>query len=96
MKTPIGIAMLVLVPVLAGCGGTTLDDKSLEEALPHDLRPAVSEPIKSASCPSGIDVEKGKEFSCVITLESGKKETVRLRLTDAKADYEFLSLSPNK
>jgi Domain of unknown function (DUF4333) len=86
----------VSVSVLAGCGGTTLDDKSLEEALPHDLRPAVSEPIKSASCPSGIDVEKGKEFDCEIVLADGTRETVRLRLTDDKADYEFLSLRPSK
>jgi hypothetical protein len=82
--------------LLAGCGGTTLDTQNLEETLPKDLRPVVSSPVKSASCPSDIDVEKGKEFSCKIVLVDGTKKTVHLRLTDDKADYEFLNLSSDK
>jgi hypothetical protein len=96
MKT---LAVLVAMSVglaVAGCGGTELDSKKLEEALPHDLAPVVSSPIKSASCPSGVDVEKGKKFSCEIVLANGKTETAHLKLTNDNADYEFLSLSPNK
>ena len=31
-----------------------------------------------------------------LVLKSGKKETVHLRLTDENADYEFLSVTPQK
>jgi Domain of unknown function (DUF4333) len=93
---PILVSAVLAVLVLSGCGGTQLDNKKLEETLPHDLRPVVSEPIKSASCPSGIDVEKGVKFDCQIVLENGKKETVHLKLTDDNADYEFISVSPQK
>jgi len=96
MRTRLALLVIPVAVALAGCGSTQLDDQDLEETLPHDLKPVVSEPIVSASCPSGIDVEKGVKFSCEITLKSGKKETVHLRLTDDKADYEFLSLSPSK
>jgi Domain of unknown function (DUF4333) len=95
MKTLIALGAASLL-VLAGCGGTVLDSKSFEETLPHDLRTVVPAPIVSASCPSGVEVEKGKRFSCEITLKGGRKETAHLRLTDEKADYEFISLSPSK
>jgi hypothetical protein len=96
MRTRLALFAVPLALALPGCGSTQLDNQDLEETLPHDLKPVVSEPIVAASCPSGIDVEKGVKFSCVITLKSGTKETVHLRLTDDKADYEFLSLSPSK
>jgi hypothetical protein len=95
MKTLIALASLSAL-FIAGCGGTELDSQKLEETLPHDLRTVVSEPIKSAECPSGVDVEKGVKFECTIVLKSGKKETVHLKLTDSDADYEFLSVTPQK
>ncbi len=95
MKTLIALSAASVL-VLAGCGGTQLDAQKLEETLPHDLRVVVSEPIVSARCPSGIDIEKGKKFNCQITLKSGKMQTAHLMLIDDQADYEFLSLSSSK
>jgi hypothetical protein len=95
MKTLIALAAVSAV-VLAGCGSTELDSEKLEQTLPHDLAPVLPEPAKSASCPSGIEVEKGKKFSCVIVLKGGKKVTAHLKLINEDADYEFLSLSPTK
>jgi Domain of unknown function (DUF4333) len=91
---------LVLLAVfglaLVGCGETVLDNQKLEETLPHDLRSSVSEPVKSASCPSGVEVEKDKIFSCEIVLASGKKETVKLKFLNDEADYGIVSLTPKK
>jgi hypothetical protein len=95
MKT---LVALVAVSALAliGCGGTELDSKKLEETLPQDLRTAVPSKIVSADCPSGVEVEKGKIFSCQVVLADGKKETVKLRFLNEDADYEFVGLSSNK
>jgi hypothetical protein len=95
MKTLMSLAAASAL-VLAGCGGTELDSQKLEEALPKDLSTVVSSPIKSASCPSGIEVEKGKTFTCEVVLADGKKKTVKLRFLNDDADYEFVGLSANK
>jgi hypothetical protein len=97
LGVPICVLAAVAGLVLAGCGGgTELDSGKLEETLPHDLRHAVNEPIKSASCPSGIKVEKGNEFTCEIVLASGEKKTAKLKLLNEEADYAFLGFSSNK
>jgi NAD(P)H-hydrate repair Nnr-like enzyme with NAD(P)H-hydrate epimerase domain len=95
MKTFVAFAA-ALTLVLAGCGGTELDSQKLEETLPKDLRAAVPSKIVAADCPSGIEVEKGKTFSCQVVLAEGKKETVKLRFLNEDADYEFVGLSSNK
>jgi hypothetical protein len=95
MKTLVAL-VAVFGLVLAGCGETVLDNQKLEETLPHDLRSSVSEPVKSASCPSGVQVEKGKTFSCEIVLAGGKKETVKLKFLNDEADYGIVSLTPKK
>jgi Domain of unknown function (DUF4333) len=95
MKTLAALAA-ALALVLVGCGGTELDSKKLEETLPKDLRTAVSSKIVSADCPSGVEVEKGKTFSCQVVLADGKKKTVKLRFINEDADYEFVGLSSNK
>ena len=89
-------AIATAAAALNGCGGTELDSQKLEETLPHDLRTAVPSKIVSADCPSGIEVEKGKTFSCKIVLADGKKESVKLRFLNEDADYEFVGLSSNK
>jgi Domain of unknown function (DUF4333) len=95
MKTLL-VLVAALALALAGCGETVLDNTKLEETLPHDLRKSVSEPIKSASCPSGVKVEKHKKFSCEIVLKSGKKETVELEFLNDEADYGVVSITPGK
>jgi Domain of unknown function (DUF4333) len=89
-------ALSVVLLALSGCGETVLDNQKLEETLPHDLRSSVPEPIKSASCPSDIKVEKKKKFECEIVLKSGKKDTVKLEFLNDEADYGVVSISPNK
>jgi hypothetical protein len=100
MKTLVALLTVLVLAVaasaVAGCGETVLDDKKLEETLPHDLRSSVPEPVKSASCPSGVKVEKKKTFSCEIVLKSGKKETVKLEFLNDNADYGIVSISANK
>ena len=95
MKTPIAL-LAALALVLVSCGGTELDSKKLEETLPHDLSTAVHSKVVSADCPSGVEVEKGKTFSCQVVLADGKKKTVKLRFINEDADYEFVGLSSNK
>jgi hypothetical protein len=95
MKTSI-VLFAALALVVAGCGGTELDSKKLEETLPHDLKAAVPSKIVSANCPSGVEVEKGKTFTCQVVLANGQKKTVKLKFLNEDADYEFVGLSSNK
>lgn len=94
----VGAALVLAVAAVsaAGCGETVLDSQKLEETLPHDLRSSVSEPVKSASCPSDIEVEKGKVFSCVVTLKSGEEEIAELKFLNDEADYGIVAIKPKK
>jgi hypothetical protein len=90
------LALATAAVTVAGCGETILDSENLEETLPKDLKTYVSSPVESATCPTDLEVEKGKKFSCEITLKSGEKQTVILEFLNDDADYGIVSLKPDK
>lgn len=79
-----------------GCGGTVIDDSKTEASIEQNLERSLGRKVKGVECPSGVDVEKGAEFSCTIALEGGKVETATMKILNEDADIELSRLQPSK
>jgi hypothetical protein len=96
-----GACCALAVAVLAafgasGCGGTVIDDAKTEASLERNLEKSAGKRVDSVACPSDVDVEKGAEFTCTVTLVGGKEETAKLRVLNEDADIELSDLEPAK
>jgi NAD(P)H-hydrate repair Nnr-like enzyme with NAD(P)H-hydrate epimerase domain len=89
-------AALVLAASAFGCGGTALDDKKTEDQIKDSVEKAKGGQVTSVDCPSGVDIEPGKVFSCTVTLQGGKTETAKLKIRDEDANLDFFDLEPSK
>ena len=79
------VTAAALTALLAsGCGTGRLEiDHKKAEQLARQIG-ATKEPVKSASCPSGIKAEKGKDFECDLTYTSGAKAKITIHQLDSK------------
>ncbi len=95
--SPIGrlsaLAALALAALLAsGCGETVIDSVKTEGAIEANLEKATGRKVSSVACPSGVEVEAGTTFECTVALQSGKEETVTLRIINSDADVELTKI----
>ncbi|HEU4598863.1 MAG TPA: DUF4333 domain-containing protein [Solirubrobacterales bacterium] len=98
-KGRIAAVLAIAVAALAaadGCGKTVIDDAKTEGAIEHNLESGLNKKVKSVDCPSGVEVKKGAEFDCTVTLAGGKTETAVLRVLNDEADVELVRLSAAK
>jgi len=92
-----GVAAAVLLAVLlgvAGCGETVIDDVKTEDAIEQNLEDSLGKKVASVDCPSGVEVEQGVSFDCLVSLAGGKRETVTLKIRNEDADVEVTGLEP--
>jgi hypothetical protein len=90
------LAPLAAVALLAaGCGGTVIDQKKVEEQVKASSENARGAKVASVECPSGVSVDPGATFTCAVKFSSGKEATAKLRIRDKEADLDFEELSPN-
>jgi hypothetical protein len=104
MKIRLALLGVPIALTLAGCGGgTILETENIEAQAKSDLekklpqRPDVEkrlgisadESIKAVHCPSSLDVEVGKTFTCRIEFANGKAATEGFEIVDKEADVHY-------
>ena len=89
-------ALAVLALALAGCGETVIDDVKTEDTIEQNLEQSSGSKVESVDCPSGVEVEKGATFECVVTRPGGEEEIATLRIRNDDADISLVDLSSNK
>jgi hypothetical protein len=98
MRSSSCLAILVAVAAVAavGCGETVIDSTKTEEQLQSGLKKEQGLKVKSADCPSGVEVKPGTTFTCTVTLAGGETQTATLKIRNEDADLTLVDLSPNK
>jgi NAD(P)H-hydrate repair Nnr-like enzyme with NAD(P)H-hydrate epimerase domain len=79
-----------------GCGETVIDPAKTEDAIEANLEQASGLKVTSVDCPSGVEVETGATFECVVEQAGGKEETATLKIRNEDADVSLVDLSANK
>jgi Domain of unknown function (DUF4333) len=90
---PLGAVALVVAIAFAGCGETVIDSTKTEEALEANLSRSLNEDVAAVSCPSDVEVEKGKTFSCSVKLKKGAEQTATLKILNEDADVSVINLN---
>jgi len=88
----LGAIALVAALVFAGCGDTVLDATKTEEQLQASLSKSLGEKVSSVDCPSDIEVEKGKTFTCSVKMQKGEDQTVTLEIRNSDADVSVTDI----
>jgi Domain of unknown function (DUF4333) len=88
--------LAVSVAFVGGCGETVIDDVKTEDALEQNVERSLGKKVTAVDCPSGVEVEKGKTFDCVLTLAGGQKETATMKILNEDADIELADLKSAK
>ncbi len=79
--------------LFAGCGETVIDSTKTEEQLQASLSKSLGEKVSSVDCPSDQKVEADATFTCSVKLNSGKAETVTLKIRNEEADLSVIKLT---
>jgi hypothetical protein len=88
----LGAVALVAAFVFVGCGDTVLDATKTEEQLQASLSKSLGEKVSAVDCPSDIEVEKGKTFSCSVKMQKGEDQTVTLEIRNSDADVSVTDI----
>jgi NAD(P)H-hydrate repair Nnr-like enzyme with NAD(P)H-hydrate epimerase domain len=88
MTASIGLLALFL----AGCGGTVIDEDTIQASLEKSLH----EKIKAVDCPSGLNVDAGTTFSCAVNRSNGIQATVTLKIRDKEADLSIVDFKQSE
>jgi NAD(P)H-hydrate repair Nnr-like enzyme with NAD(P)H-hydrate epimerase domain len=80
----------------AGCGGTEIDASKTQDLVKANVEHTQHVKVSSVDCPSGVEVDPGKTFSCTVHFSSGKTSTATLEIRDKDANMAFLNLSAAK
>jgi hypothetical protein len=93
LKRPSMLLGLLAAAVLAiGCGETVIDSAKTEDALKANLGNSLGEKVSSVDCPSDVEVEKGKTFTCSVKLAKGEGQTATLKILNEDADVSVTDL----
>lgn len=87
--------LLLLLPgvVLAGCAANQVDPAKTEIAVRFDVAEKTRTPIKSVSCPSGVEVIVGARFTCTVTARDGTEALAEIEILSDDADLKILGLT---
>jgi hypothetical protein len=88
----LGAAAVIAALAFIGCGETVIDATKTEEALEANLSKSLNEKVAAVDCPSDVEVEKGKTFSCSVKLEKGEEQTATLKILNEDADVSVTNL----
>jgi hypothetical protein len=82
--------------VATGCGETVIDSVKTEDTLQSSLEKSLHEKIKSVACPSDVEVEAGRTFTCTVDFANGSRETATLKIRNKEADVDVVGLEKNE
>jgi len=81
-------ALIVVVAVAAGCGGTTIDGSDLEGEIIEDAE-SQGLIVDAAECPSP-DAEEGETFECTVTVKGEDRQLeIEQRNDDGNVGYDL-------
>jgi hypothetical protein len=83
-----------LAVLASGCGETVIDQAKAEDAVQQSLEKSLQSKVESVDCPSDEKVEKGRTFTCAVTLSDGQKATTTLRILNEDADVKISGFKP--
>jgi hypothetical protein len=86
------LGLIATAVLVVGCGETVLDSTKTEEQLRASLSKSLGEKVSSVDCPSDIEVEKGKTFSCGVKMQKGEDQTVTLEIRNSDADVSVTDI----
>jgi hypothetical protein len=96
MRPPLCLAILALVLAalaVSGCGETVIDSTKTEEQLESELKKQQGVEVKSADCPSDVEVKSDTTFVCTLTLAGGETQRATLQIRNEDADLTLVNLS---
>jgi len=85
-------ALIVIVVVAAGCGGTVIGTEKIEDTLKANFEHVSGEKVASVDCQSDQKVEPKATFDCTIRLAGGGTKTETLEIVNDKADVHVVGL----
>jgi Domain of unknown function (DUF4333) len=85
------VIFVVAVLTAAGCGSSndTVDSSKAEQGIENSSLNNSTTQITSASCPSDVDKEKGKTFTCDVKLSGGGKAEVTVTETSNHNTFSY-------
>jgi hypothetical protein len=86
------LGLIVAAVLVVGCGDTVIDSAKTEDALKANLGNSLGEKVASVDCPSDVEVEKDKTFTCSVKLEKGEAQTATLKILNEDADVSVINL----
>lgn len=78
---------------LAGCAADQVDPAKTEIAVRFDVAEKTRTPIRSVSCPSGVEVIVGARFTCTVTARDGTEALAEIEILSDDADLKILRLA---
>ena len=88
-ETTICLAVAAGLLVAAGCGSDTVDASKAEQGIESSSLSTSTTQITSASCPSDVNKEKGKTFTCDVKLSGGGKAEVTVTQTSNHDTFSY-------
>jgi hypothetical protein len=87
------LAPLLCVGVLVGCAASQVDPAKTEIAVRFDVAEKTRTPIRSVSCPSGVEVIVGARFTCTVTSRDGVEALAEIEILTDDADLKIVGLT---
>ena len=87
------LAVAMAAFAAAGCGETVIDSAKTEEQLESELKKQQGVEVKSADCPSDVEVKADTTFVCTLTLAGGETQRATLQIRNEDADLTLVNLS---
>ena len=85
-------AVLLPLPLTAGCGADVVDARKLEAAVLAETMVKTDTKIESVECPTDLQVIPGSEFTCTVIAADGVEATADLEILNNDADVDFIRL----
>ncbi len=89
-------APAVATLLIAGCGGTAIDDAKVADTIQHYLKTSLHERVQSVECPSGQPVDPGSTFDCQVTLAGGEQKIATVEIRNENADFGVVDYKPKR
>ncbi len=86
-------ALLLPAVVFAGCAADQVDPVKTEIAVRFDVAEKTRTPIRSVSCPSGVEVIVGARFTCTVTARDGTEALAEIEILSDDADLKIVGLT---
>jgi hypothetical protein len=87
------LSLVLPVTALAGCAADQVDPARTGIAVRFDVAEKTGTPIRSVSCPSGVEVVVGARFTCTVTARDGAEALAEIEILSEDADLKILRLT---